>query len=65
MSFIRSHPLESVSIRFASVIYRLRGKDDADGCLRLPRSGRIAAKAINHLGDEVMKVFSVGQGCIQ
>lgn len=24
-----------------------------------PRSGRIAVKAINHLGDEVMKVFSV------
>ena len=25
-----------------------------------PRSGRIAVKAINHLGDEVMKVFKVG-----
>ena len=25
-----------------------------------PRSGRIAVKAINHLGDEVMKVFRVG-----
>lgn len=25
-----------------------------------PRSGRIAVKVINHLGDEVMKVFSVG-----
>jgi adenine-specific DNA-methyltransferase len=24
-----------------------------------PRSGRIAVKVINHLGDEVMKVFSV------
>ena len=25
-----------------------------------PRSGRIAVKVINHLGDEVMKVFRVG-----
>jgi adenine-specific DNA-methyltransferase len=25
-----------------------------------PTSGRIAVKVINHLGDEVMKVFSVG-----
>jgi adenine-specific DNA-methyltransferase len=25
-----------------------------------PRSGRIAVKVINHLGDEVMKVFQVG-----
>jgi adenine-specific DNA-methyltransferase len=25
-----------------------------------PKSGRIAVKAINHLGDEVMKVFRVG-----
>jgi len=25
-----------------------------------PTSGRIAVKAINHLGDEVMKVFKVG-----
>ncbi|MEO5375705.1 MAG: hypothetical protein H7840_15790 [Alphaproteobacteria bacterium] len=25
-----------------------------------PKSGRIAAKVINHLGDEVMKVFGVG-----
>jgi len=25
-----------------------------------PKSGRIAVKVINHLGDEVMKVFSVG-----
>ena len=25
-----------------------------------PRSGRIAVKVINHLGDEVMKVFKVG-----
>lgn len=24
-----------------------------------PKSGRIAVKVINHLGDEVMKVFSV------
>jgi len=24
-----------------------------------PRSGRIAVKVINHLGDEVMKVFRV------
>ena len=24
-----------------------------------PRSGRIAVKVINHLGDEVMKVFKV------
>jgi adenine-specific DNA-methyltransferase len=26
---------------------------------RSPRSGRIAVKVINHLGDEVMKVFAV------
>jgi adenine-specific DNA-methyltransferase len=26
-----------------------------------PQSGRIAVKAINHLGDEVMKVFGVQQ----
>lgn len=25
-----------------------------------PKSGRIAVKVINHLGDEVMKVFKVG-----
>jgi hypothetical protein len=25
-----------------------------------PQSGRIAVKVINHLGDEVMKVFRVG-----
>jgi len=24
-----------------------------------PKSGRIAVKAINHLGDEVMKVFKI------
>ena len=27
-----------------------------------PASGRFAVKVINHLGDEVMKVFRVGQG---
>ncbi len=27
-----------------------------------PKSGRIAVKAINHLGDEVMKVFRVDDG---
>jgi adenine-specific DNA-methyltransferase len=26
-----------------------------------PKSGRIAVKVINHLGDEVMKVFKVGE----
>ncbi|MBF0160357.1 MAG: modification methylase, partial [Magnetococcales bacterium] len=26
-----------------------------------PRSGRIAVKVINHLGDEVMKVFGVSR----
>jgi adenine-specific DNA-methyltransferase len=25
----------------------------------MPKSGRIAVKVINHLGDEVMKVFRV------
>jgi adenine-specific DNA-methyltransferase len=29
-----------------------------------PTSGRIAVKVINHLGDEVMKVFAVGKGAI-
>jgi hypothetical protein len=27
-----------------------------------PKRGRIAVKVINHLGDEVMKVFRVKQG---
>ncbi len=27
-----------------------------------PKSGRIAVKVINHLGDEVMKVFAVVSG---
>jgi hypothetical protein len=27
--------------------------------VRKPTNGRIAVKVINHLGDEVMKVFSV------
>jgi adenine-specific DNA-methyltransferase len=27
-----------------------------------PKNGRIAVKVINHLGDEVMKVFRVGEG---
>ncbi len=27
-----------------------------------PKSGRVAVKVINHLGDEVMKVFRVGEG---
>ena len=26
-----------------------------------PRTGRIAVKVINHLGDEVMKVFKIGE----
>jgi len=47
----------------------LRAEIDADGWASLnrdtsrafakPRSGRIAVKVINHLGDEVMKVFRV------
>ncbi len=28
-------------------------------CVEKPKSGRIAVKVINHLGDEVMKVFKV------
>jgi len=28
---------------------------------RMPKSGRIAIKVINHLGDEVMKIFRVGE----
>ena len=30
-----------------------------DGPFPIPKSGRIAVKVINHLGDEVMKVFRV------
>ena len=30
-----------------------------------PKSGRIAVKVINHLGDEVMKVFSVREGTLR
>jgi adenine-specific DNA-methyltransferase len=33
---------------------------DTSRPFRKPRSGRIAVKVINHLGDEVMKVFRVG-----
>ena len=29
-----------------------------------PKSGRIAVKVINHLGDEVMKVFQAKDGCL-
>lgn len=40
-----------------------RGKDeqksDTSRPFAKPRSGRIAVKVINHLGDEVMKVFRV------
>ena len=32
---------------------------DPSRSLGRPTSGRIAVKAINHLGDEVMKVFTV------
>ena len=34
-------------------------KSDISRPFRKPKSGRIAVKVINHLGDEVMKVFSV------
>jgi adenine-specific DNA-methyltransferase len=30
-----------------------------------PKSGRIAIKVINHLGDEVMKVFSIGTNLLE
>jgi adenine-specific DNA-methyltransferase len=33
---------------------------DTSRPFRKPKSGRIAVKVINHLGDEVMKVFAVG-----
>jgi adenine-specific DNA-methyltransferase len=33
--------------------------NDASQPFDKPRSGRIAVKVINHLGDEVMKVFKV------
>jgi adenine-specific DNA-methyltransferase len=32
---------------------------DLSRSFKKPKSGRIAVKAINHLGDEVMKVFRV------
>jgi adenine-specific DNA-methyltransferase len=35
-------------------------KSDISRPFEKPASGRIAVKVINHLGDEVMKVFSVG-----
>ncbi len=36
-------------------------KSDTSRPFAKPQSGRIAVKVINHLGDEVMKVFRVGQ----
>ena len=33
---------------------------DTSRPLDKPKSGRIAVKVINHLGDEVMKVFRAG-----
>jgi hypothetical protein len=33
---------------------------DTSRLFEKPKSGRIAVKVINHLGDEVMKVFAVG-----
>jgi hypothetical protein len=38
----------------------LRIADTFTDSLEKPKSGRIAVKVINHLGDEVMKVFQVG-----
>lgn len=35
-------------------------RSDTSRLFEKPRSGRIAVKVINHLGDEVMKVFRVG-----
>ena len=35
---------------------------DTSRAFEKPKSGRIAVKVINHLGDEVMKVFRVGMG---
>ena len=32
---------------------------NSDTARPFPKSGRIAVKVINHLGDEVMKIFSV------
>ena len=34
---------------------------DTSRSFEKPESGRIAVKVINHLGDEVMKVFRVGE----
>jgi type III restriction enzyme len=47
-----------------SIINEVRGQADTGRNLRasqwpVPKSGRIAVKVINHLGDEVMKVFRV------
>ena len=35
-------------------------RSDTSRPFEKPKSGRIAVKVINHLGDEVMKVFKVG-----
>jgi len=35
-------------------------RSDTSRLFDKPKSGRIAVKVINHLGDEVMKVFRVG-----
>ena len=55
---------------YAALKTTLKAEIDADAWLSLrsdtsrlfdrPRSGRIAVKVINHLGDEVMKVFRCG-----
>jgi hypothetical protein len=37
-----------------------RANSDTSRPFDKPTSGRIAVKVINHLGDEVMKVFRVG-----
>ena len=58
-----------VPVRRARFVHRLRAEVDEEAWASLhsdtsrpfpkPKGGRIAVKVINHLGDEVMKVFKV------
>ena len=56
----RFPPLDDVSEVSCYVDAMQHGLDVTDAIRVISdRTGRIAAKAINHLGDEVMKVFRV------
>jgi adenine-specific DNA-methyltransferase len=70
--FVRHAYFLGASDPYKALKTTLRAEIDADAWeslnsdtsrpFRKPASGRIAVKVINHLGDEVMKVFRVGGG---